>query len=414
MEKPTRHLSDTDILPLIQAETVRLRAFQDHLAQSAIKGLVISPELKSATDELVVAATEVEHTLEGLTESLSPFGDEDSYKTVFRSFVVGENLGAERSVESLWPLLEQYYDMDEETIESVAETLEEWADDIQTDAAELGIRGIFTQHEGNFVFMVRASRQEKTEQPALTEVAITPELEASVVENIGHLEVIEQPNEPRLIDLIANQLHIAEGGTVAQPLLKKTLAKLTGRTADDLQAEIDALTAEGKLFKIPRGVKKEISLTPQDIETPEIEETLETEKPEQVLDIRMASDIITTLCKPGRHVQQEMTLNELWIEINDVVDKQINPFDSEIAELRATSRQLKSMGIVTAGAKKIGTGRGARANGVSTGSHRRRKSASMMVFKVGLVDQATKEDLKAKMQADQLHDYLRETFEAAQ
>jgi hypothetical protein len=77
--------------------------------------------------------------------------------------------------------------------------------------------------------------------------------------------------------------------------------------------------------------------------------------------------------------------------------------------LKNVCRQLRAIGLVSAGGERMGTG-GVRTK--SSTSSKRRRSASQHVYKVGLVSQDMKKEIQNALDNGNIQEYLQSRFES--
>lgn len=378
------------LLDLLGKETDRI----EELARSMAGVVLINPAHK---EEIVTAANQLADASQGVQsaanalEIVKPeaFGDEESYWTAYRMFTIGDNVGKIWSLEEIWQHLAKNYDMSGETLESVADTLFEWKEDIEADAAEKGLRGVFMQHAPGFVFAPRL-----VSQP----IAEVPEKASEIPEPVKTSEFIDKQNvaptmRERLARGIQAMMHASPDQVIRQADAKRWILKDNPRLDSEvLQAELDALVAAGMIYKFRRNKVAYLSLMERPDENIVRGATDKEDRPkEELIDVGTAQRVLEALCAPRRHVQQKMMINDLWRLVNGVTDRGIRPPDEEIDVLKRLCKQLSARGLVVAASEKIGTG------GVKTKSatsSRRRRSGKMHAFKVGLPNQEIKEKLQ--------------------
>ncbi len=341
-------------------------------------------------------------------DALEHFGEEESYWTVYRMFVVGDNLGRPWTMDEIFDYLSKNYDMTAEDPKTIQETLLDWAADLQTDARErLGIDGLFVHANGIYAFAERlnfgASAEARRSLAAEREARIA--LRDMVSRPVEASEFIDPVL--RINRVIITTLKGFENGLARQSVLKRSVVSggYDGEP-EDLQPYIERLVEDGVLYKVRHGAIAYLSLTPIEVQT-DTEESEIREK--ESLDIETSADILKVLCAPGTHYAQRLTMSALWRRINATTDKSVAIPDEQLAMLKKACRQLQSMGLVRAGGEKMGTGGGNRTK--SAASKKRLRSASQHVYKAGLSSQGVKEEIQGVLNDGGLEAYLLERFE---
>lgn len=172
----------------------------------------------------------------------------------------GANVGKIWSLEEILQHLVKNYDMSSETPESVEDTLLEWKGiDIEADAAEKGLRGVFMQHGDGFVFAPRL-----VSQP----IAEVPEKAPEIHEPVKAAKSIDKqeaaPMRERLARWVQSYDTLPESAdeTLRQANAKNQILKDNPRLDPGvLQAELDALVEAGVIYKFRRNKVAYFSLT---------------------------------------------------------------------------------------------------------------------------------------------------------
>ncbi|MGV9001366.1 MAG: hypothetical protein ACOH18_00195 [Candidatus Saccharimonadaceae bacterium] len=385
----TQSLRD-ELLSSLEVERAHLAKISADLAGTALTDAFRADALIAA-DALVKSATDVRNGIV-TAEAYEEFGGEESYWTVYRMFASEKNRGRLWSIEEIWNYLVKTYDMAKETYETVETTLLEWGVDIEQDAASrAGIKGSFIRHSGAFALALSEYPLPSTTPPKVVRVPRVKKQEAlqAVVE--------EDPLFKELKQGIKAILSATEDGEMKQSLVKKALAAAAEHSAhfapEQLQKTINTLVANNTFYKFRRAKVTHLSLVPRDDELVEPRQNnLENENSiEEIFDIPLSLDILRSFCAPGMHVQQKMTLNDLWRKVRGIEDRSQAPPDEEIQQIKQICNRLKTMGLVTAGGEKRGTS-GVRTHTGTSSKHRR--SATAHVYRVGLVSQEIKKELQ--------------------
>jgi hypothetical protein len=350
--------------------------------------------VRSITSE--IGSKALNETLRGLeTEASEPFGSEESYWTVYRMFASEVNRGRPWTISEIWEYLAKSYDMTGETYRTIEDTLFEWKADLEQDALERsGAKGIFVKHAGIFAYAVPP-----------TPISSTVEQKPAPVPAIEEITVQESVEEEdpilRIRDAIKDILISSTDGVIKQAVLKKAISSrydVPSVTPEYLQTLINSFVADKVFYKFRRQKVSHLSLIPRDDDTLDIEQKIfeKEESGEELVDIKLSVAVLQAFCRPGTHVQQKLTLNELWRIIKDIDDKSVAAPADEIEQLKVVCNNLKVSNMVTAGGMKRGTG-GIRTKSATT--IKRRRSATSHVYKVGLMDQDLKNELQEVTEA---------------
>ena len=393
----TSELRDTEaLLEVFEDDADRLLQLSREMAGVAFADVTEQSAFRAAAQKIVEASQGLQETVNGLEiAKLEAFGGEESYWTVYRLFTIDENRGRIWALDEIWQYLEKNYDLNEETPETLEGTLLEWAIDIETDVAQKrGIQGVFLPQGGGFAFAERLVANPPVEQK--DEQKEKPKDSPEVVDRKDDIvPPVERLTARQRLSAVVQKIIEAEPDQIMrQADVKKRILEYNSQLDHGhLQKEINAIVAEGDIFKFRRNKVAYLSLT----ERPDEEESrLPVDKEgkreeEEVIDVEVAEAVLQALCAPRRHYQQKITINDLWRTVNNVTDKSRRPPDSEIESLKQVCKQLQKKGLVTANSEKMGTG-GVRTN--SGTSSKRRRSSTQFVFKVGLPSQEVKEGLQ--------------------
>lgn len=347
-------------------------------------------KLKDTVDATYVAAAELEYK--------PPFGDEESYRTTFRLFCVGEGKGTVLSIEQIWQHLAKTYDMSAETLDTLLETLDEWASDMELDAKEqMKIAGEFLATEGGYVFApLRASGLVRVDEAE----AQTPIEEAS-----PKPALVNRPDtEPRSVEnMFADKFlqyirtRLVAEGDIRQADIKKAAIRINDSLeATELQQYIDSYITEGVIYKYREGNVALLSLTPKESLPKASREELDNTDGDLIraLDTNLAAEVLMLLCAPKTHYQQKLDAGTIWRSMNP--DESRAPTPEEEKNIRTACRLVeKRYKLLTTGQEKIGTGGRVRTN--SATSSIRRRSSSNTIFKIGLASQDAKKRVQAKL-----------------
>ena len=323
-------------------------------------------------------------------EVLEPFGEDESYWTVYRLFTVPKNRGVFFTLDQISEHLAGSYDMSAETRASVVATLQEWKDFIEKDAAMNGIEGEFRGNSRGFVFMTRerlSPIQEVTEADTSEQSgSYTPERNTFV----GRLELV-----------VKTLLDKNDDGAEKQAVIKKLILKANPLLSENqLQQEIDTLVNRGDIFKFRRGSPAYLSLTARsDDGRPEQAASAESED-DGAIDLKLAANVLEVLCAPRRSYQKKITMKELWREIMGDTHKSLRIPPEDLVDLKSVCRQLEKKGLLTTGGARMGTGGALRL-----------RSRDLYVLKVGLTSQDMKKELKRISDEAGMEFYLQQLFE---
>lgn len=334
-----------------------------------------------------------------------PFGDEESYWTIYRIFASQKNLGRLWGLEDIWDYLLNIYDMSLETLVTLEETLMEWREDIEADAANRGIKGTFMKYGESYVFaelitsVPTRSISDKFSENDVPRKAAPKHVTSTKVEVATALQSVEYD--------IKGVLDSSLDGAVKQAEIKKYLVRDKGELSqEELQNYIDELVRKGRIYKFRRGAAAYLALEPHETgHLPILELDKEDGNEKEIFDSETSVAILRVLCEPGSHYERKQTLKHLWVSINRGEGNRIT--EEGLGQLKKASRQLMRMGLVTAGGEKMGTG-GVRTK--SATSSKRRRSATRHVYKVGLLSQDVKEEIQKVLEGKNPDDYLRQRF----
>jgi hypothetical protein len=380
-----------------------IQALRASLAGRAIRTAAEKEAIRVAAEALLEAATDLANTVDDLTEDKEPFGGTESYWTVFRFFTSERNRFQPISIDEVWKHLAKNYDVTLEDPQTIKDTLLDWAHDIENDARErLGIGGFFEEFEGKLVF---SERDTGNLAPAKVPAPV-PAPPARPVEVKSQLpRVEERADENDIAGYIVNILSALENGAAPQPDVKRALiAKYRGVSPERLQAIINDMVAAGKLQKTRSDKVSQLSLPRQAVVEAELPSDTRAEAAGEALAFDMEVKLLSELSAPGTHVQQTRTPEELARAIFNV-SKGEKASEEMLDAVRKACRRLQRIGIMDGGRQKIGTG-GSKTK--SATSSTRRRSASNEVFKVGLVSQHVKEQIRALIESGEIETYLNE------
>ncbi len=400
------------ILGEIQSEIERIDAITNALAGVALSSANGHHDLIEVSANLATKSNQLLDTVRALEiveskDFKEPFGDEESYYTVLRLFTQDKNVGTVLSLEHVWEYLSKNYDMTAETPATLRQTLHEWAADIRADARERrGIDGFFGSHEDGFVFSYSSVDALKTDMQKVVKQAVVtkkPVIKKAVIIDEETEEVAPPVIDVKqmIVDAVSRQ-----GEPYKQADLKRFLKEQRIRLSDDeVQAYIDTNVADGLLFKHRRNGNAYLWIEPDnEIVVKKKNVSEKNEKPIHI-DIDCAVKIIVVLVAPGSHVEEKLTMQELWRRMND--DRTSRIPEDQLLAIKRVCRQLESIGITEAGEYKYGTG-GIRTN--SATSSKRRRSASHTTFKVRLASQEVKAELKKLMSENTITESILERF----
>lgn len=378
-------------------ETELQRALGDSVARAAFTAISSQETLIGDSSEMSEFSDDVDVD--------EPFGDEESYWTIYRMFASQKNLGKLWDLEDIWDYLSNIYDMSQETLVTLEETLMEWRQDLAADAASKGIQGAFMKYRDSYVFaesmtsLPTRSSSDKFLESDESRRAAPKSVSPKSVEVVTALRGVEYD--------IKGVLGNSPDGAVKQAEIKKSLVRDKAELSpEDLQNYIDELVRMGRIYKFRRGAAAYLALEPHEtvpLIRPESDKENGNEK--EIFDSQTSLAILRVLCAPGSHYERKQTLKYLWFSINGSEANGIT--EDGLERLKQASRQLMRMGLVNAGGEKMGTG-GVRTR--SAASSKRRRSASRHVFKVGLVSQAIKEEIQKVLEGMNPDDYLRQRF----
>lgn len=361
--------------------------FRRRLASSAFSAgdqESLLPVLASISDGFDKAVDDV-RTL----EEKELFGEEESYWTVFRFFCSEANRGTNFTIERIWEHLALSYDMSRESVESVAETIGEWAGDICEDAKlKLGIVGTFQQSkDGSFVFVYS---QPVVETPPVRQRVSARKKTIEKQKTMSKEETIIRQGLSALLSESAPYIRQAD-------LIKFILENNGDTDKEVLYDEINRLKDEGILYKFKithRGgallCTDESVVELYTVEKPEMQTTSPVDNNEgdkADLDIILADSILSNLVNSLSHVQQ--------------MKPTINLTQTFGQDVNATVRRLRAIGIVRI---DRGSQLGGRRKELS-------KSKSKKVMRVGIINQTMKDQLKEHVQSGTLKEWLKSYIE---
>jgi len=312
-----------------------------------------------------------------------PFGVEESYWTVYRMFASQKNLGKPWNLKDIWEYLSNIYNMSLETTDTLEETLIEWSEDIQADAADRGIQGTFMKYAGSYVFAGLVTSVLTRPSPSRSSESDVRRRAAPV--NVASKKVETDPALKSVEDDIKSVLDNSPDGVVKQAEIKKSLMRDSEELSqEELQESIDKLVEMGRIYKFRRGNAAYLALEPRETEphtAPESDKEVVNEK--ETFDIKTSVAILGLLSAPGSHFERKQTMNQLWVNLNG--DKHAKITDEGLERLKKSCRQLMRIGLVTAG-------------------------PSRHVYKVGLASQGIKEEIQKILEGNNPDDYLRQRF----
>ena len=355
----------------------QLERFRRQLGGSALSSTAID-QLLPLAEALNEGAADIIDVVVGLEEK-EHFGDEESYWNVLRYFCVDGNIGTVRTLEDLWDHLALTFDMTGETLDTLADTLEDWRGDIETDAkVKYKAPGKFAAMGNGYVFYedpASAARRETRQR-----VATRPK--AAPVTSVPAIK----PPEPAAVELTAEEQNTDErihallqdfGKPVKQALIVKAIMDSDRTlTHGDILGRIDAMVADGKIykFKLMKGGPAHLSLNSQDAvvdaEAPVL--VAAPEKAEEEIDFALAYEVLGILAGRGRKPGQMMATSQM---INSITPRDNGGIPS-ISELNRVARQLAAKGLVRT---DMGTPLGGKGKAKS-------RAKSRSVFRVGIPD----------------------------
>lgn len=313
--------------------------------------VVETPETRATpqqADALSQAAlrTTVDQVATDITEERPSFDGDEPYWTVFRLLVTKSGINQWWSLSDIWQHLNRNYDMSAESLFSVQEAIEQWAEFFSDDAASRNIFGEFKVDGSSYTFV-----ETKPAIVAQTPVEVIPVIRRHPAPKP---EVIrERPIER---SIIATLRSVPER-ILKQSEVKKRLAKEYPQLSPDaIQQEIDAMTARGALLKANPDGRAYLFLD-TDARIPTKEESVDEEGLEvdanEELDTGVAVDILKALTARGTaYYSRTLSMNELWRVIQGLDTKSHIGTDEEIALMKKTCRQLESAALIKGIGKK--------------------------------------------------------------
>lgn len=363
------------------------------IASIALHTTVQREQLITAADSLVSAAQETRQNV-NIMALVERFGDESSYWTVFRMFAVEQNIGRPRSIAEVFDYLSRNYDMSEETLGTLEKTLQEWTEDLESDARARGINGTFTKVDGGYVFaefakqpssVIKKPRSKKVPEPR-PEHVLTEEQTAEVLDPLAELEATIRQILQQSADHAAKQADV-----------KKQIARAGGPLLlEHLQRDVDAVVERGGVHKFRRNRVAYLSLDPREDEhTLREVDVAEAEDKTFTFDVSLAMTILESLTAYGTHYNQKLTMNDLWRRINDDESLAQRVPEEESEKLKRACRQLQSLGLLSAGIKTTAEVKSKRTRG-----------SSRREFRVRLESQEQKKQIQQLLQSPNAVDLL--------
>ncbi|HRJ06542.1 MAG TPA: hypothetical protein PK096_03375 [Candidatus Saccharibacteria bacterium] len=338
-------------------------------------------------------------------EDKDTFGDEESYWNVFRFFCLDKSRGKQFTIEEVWRHVAKSYDMSEETTESLADTLREWADDLAEDTfSRFGAKGRLVEIAGTFSFAPLGG------EPIVKPVE--PSKSFLVPDVIESLETEVSKATKEVSDYV---LQCVAPGPIKQAELRKQLAEQFPELDEDtVFAILNEMVETGQVFKF-KPVPKSAAYFARDesdidriidLYEKKLENTQEREQENETLDIALGAEILSGLAGLKQHLRRLEPV-ELWRTINKSSGM---PEKSDTTAIKRAARLMSEMGLVYAGEMKKGTG-GSRSGALSK---RGMKSKSTRVFKIGLASYDVKAEIKRLMneqKGDALNQWLSERWQ---
>ncbi len=362
-----------------------LARYERRLGTSALSASAIGV-LTPVAEQMQGVSERIVERVEDLEEK-EIFGDEESYWNTFRFFCVEGNRGTVRTIGELWDHLALSFDMTNETLETLAETLAEWKSDIEADAkAKYGSSGVFTELGGGFVFYEEPLSVEKSRvtvrKVPIKQLAPRP-AESEVVEDVPELEPMDE--------IILTTLATIGGVGKQAAVIKMIMNAHTEFEREDVLRQIDKLSAAGKIHKF-KPSKDRPAFLALDVDrvliAPDTEISESPEKVEEV-DVELAEEVLRILTERNRKPGQMMATSQMINKI-EFPDRIIS-----IRQLNAIARLLeeKNLAYTDTGSPL-------------TGKQSRSRSRSRSVFRVGIPTSETMQLVRGILADRTLTDYV--------
>ncbi len=323
------------------------QVFRERLGRSALAST--SQELLAPLAEtLAYEAKKIKDNIDEFEEK-ETFGGEESYWNLFRYFCVEGNRGNIRSLSEIREHLALSYDMSGETLDSLAETVDEWQADIEADAlSRFKVQGKFVALESGFVFYEEIAKT-TTSKNLPTPRAIPHVKTTQVVASEANDPSSENPeNTEGKVSVSLNEavatLISDHGGSVKQSLIVKAIiSSRPGLDRNEVLDAINAMVEDGKVFKFRRSGQGPAYLSAEkDLETEStIQHTHEIESPHERkgVDINLARNVLEILTERGRKPGQMIATSQM---INTIATGEFS--EIEIRQLNLVVRELEGVG----------------------------------------------------------------------
>lgn len=350
-------------------------------------------DLLAVAQDMEIFAADIRSGAETTSENndRERFGGEESYWTLYRMLCVNGAAGTPFTLEEIWKRMARNYDMTGEKLESLEETIFEWADDLHDDAlAKRGISGRVVMSPLGVTFATYGEIEEAPKAQPVQAPLRRSDVRPSRREQEN--ERIERARE-YVIECLGESV-------VKQAVVRKDLHDDYALTQNDSLALIDSMSQTGRLVKFKAGPTNVAYLASNDEHAERFRQSFvvaaaEKQSGKEQFDFMLGADILKALAAE-RQAARQLETAELWQRMHD---SSVRPSKDEATRLNRAARVLAGHGLLKVGQAK----RGLRASepGTKRMSIKGAKSKHDTVFKIGLQSQAIKDEVKRIVGAGQ-------------